>query len=226
MDNLGSSAAEKTLSKLRDRFVGIWQRHALAEISLVEIQGVSLKTFAHLIEMYQAPWRSYHNISHIEVCLNCLDACKNHAEFPDSIELAIWFHDCVYAVSTDDNEIHSRDWFIKQSEGYLHPQLVATIGKLIMDTNLNEVPDSTDGKLLADIDLTSFALPWEQYMLDSEAVENELTHCNASNAELDKTVLLSTLLAKKQIYYSPYYLQHFEQMAQQNIRKHLALLSA
>lgn len=185
-----------------------------------------LKVFDHLVEMYEAPWRSYHNISHIQVCLNYLDACKNHAEFPDSIEFAIWFHDCVYAVSAHDNEAHSRDWFVKQSEGYLVPDLIATIGKLIMDTRRNGVPDSADGKLLADIDLTSFGLPWDQYMMDSEAVENELSRRNHTNANLDKTVFLRALSDKQQIYYSSYYLERFEQMAQRNIRKHLALLTA
>lgn len=216
--NFGRLVTEETLPQLSDRFINLWQRH-----TLVDSHEATLKVFNQLVEMYTTSWRSYHNISHIQSCLNYFDACQAQAEFPDSVELAIWFHDCVYEVNAADNEARSRDWFVEQSEGFLVARLVATVSELIMDTVHNDVPDNRDGKLLSDIDLTSFGLPWDEYMLDSDEVDDESARFNDADPKTAKPAFLMTLMNRKPLYYSAYYLQHFEQMAQQNIRKHLAL---
>ncbi len=209
------------MGKLQDRFVHLWQRHAI-----VENPGIAVEVFNRLSEMYGESWRSYHNLNHIRDCLNYFDACNNHALFPDSIEFAIWFHDCIYEVGAQDNEERSRDWFLEKSEGCLNSRLRTIVAKLIMDTSLNGVPDSKDGKLLADIDLTSFGLPWHKYIKDSTDVQHELMANNITGSDAGKRKFLTSLMEKENIYYSMYYRKYFEQTAQINIQKHLQQLSA
>ena len=208
------------MDKLRDRFSNLWQRHAIAEQ-----QDIAVDVFSLLSEKYREPWRSYHNLNHILKCLNHFDECKGHAHFPDAIEFAIWFHDCIYEVGADNNEVLSREWFLGQSDGHLVSELRMVVAILIMDTSLRSVPETSDGRLLADIDLTSFGLPWDEYMEDSKAVQTEQMCNDNSGSDSGKIKFLKSLSAKGSIYYSSYYLEHFEETAKQNIRNHLQLLS-
>lgn len=208
------------LEKLQCRFETLWRRHACAGC-----ESTPAGIFKQLANMYSANWRSYHNLDHISSSLEYFDACKSQAEFADAIEFAIWFHDCIYEVGADDNEARSRDWFIAQTNPYLPPALLDAVDVLIMDTMHNAVPDTNDGKLIADIDLTSFALPWDEYLKDSAAVRGELTHLDDPAALKEKIHFLENLVGGDQIYYSGYYLKHFEQKARDNVHKHLKLLA-
>ena len=63
--------------------------------------------------MYGEAWRTYHNMEHIGACLTYFDRCRDVANHPDAIEMAIWFHDCIYEVGNTNNEALSRDWFLE-----------------------------------------------------------------------------------------------------------------
>lgn len=206
-------------SKLEDGFILLWQRNAYLE-SVDDAKAV----FARLISMYTESWRSYHNLAHITASLGYFDACKRHAKFADAIEFAIWFHDCIYKLGACDNESLSRDWFVDRAKGYIVPAMIDRVAELIMDTRHRCVPESDDGKLIADIDLTSFGLPWDEYMQDSHAVQSEYPKVNNGCAVQSKILFLENLLDDGQIYYSDYYLTHFEEKAQNNVKKHLQIL--
>lgn len=207
------------IAKLEDRFNLLWQRNTYQESAQV-VKSV----FAQLINMYTESWRSYHNLEHIIASLNYFDACKSHADFADAVEFAIWFHDCIYKLGARDNEALSRDCFVAQARGYIVPAITDRVGELIMDTSHLCVPDSDDGKLIADIDLTSFGLSWDEYMQDSLAVQDEFPKNSNGCPVQSKIIFLENLIGDGQIYYSDYYLDHFEQRAQDNVKKHLQIL--
>ncbi len=206
--------------ELKDRFISLWQRNAY-----VDTGDTPAQVFDELVAMYSEAWRSYHNTEHIEVSIGYFDDCKDYAEFADAIELAIWFHDCIYILGASDNEAKSRDWFLQRSENQLVPALRQSVDELIMNTCHVDVPQTADGKLIADIDLTSFGLPWDDYMKDSLAVQSEFPPRPADSVATGKKVFLQNLMKDGQVYYSDYYLEHYEQKAQDNIRRHLELLN-
>ncbi|MYJ53001.1 MAG: hypothetical protein F4093_10170 [Gammaproteobacteria bacterium] len=170
--------------------------------------------------MYSESWRSYHNFDHIRACLQWLDDCGRHADDFDAIEMAIWFHDCIYVVGASDNEARSRDFFLDESRGVLGDPYRKLVAHLIMDTCHRDIPDSRDGKLLADIDLTSFGLPWDDYLSDSVNVQNENSILKPPTLE-SRTYYLNKLKQRKTIYYTDHYLRHYEMSAQRNIARHL-----
>lgn len=198
----------------------MWNRNALTP----EIANAS-QIFEKLVAMYSESWRTYHNLDHISSCLGFFDDCRHQAESPDAIELAIWFHDCIYVVGAKDNEAKSRDWFLSQSEGILPEPLRRNVAGLIMDTRHVSRPESDDGKLLADIDLTSFGLPWEKYLSDGKNVQHEFSGGENGSSKGKKSAFLEKLLERDSIYYSPYYKKHFEKSAQDNIARHIGSLS-
>ena len=204
----------------KQRFISLWQRHAFTQSG-----DVPALVFDQLIAMYSEQWRSYHNTEHIKASIGYFDLCKDHAEFGDAIEFSIWFHDCIYELGAADNEAKSRDWFLEKTNDYLVPALKQTADVLIMDTCHISVPKTADGKLIADIDLTSFGLPWDEYMQDSLAVQSEFPPRPADSVASGKRAFLNNLIKDGQIYYSDYYLENYEHKAQENVQRHLEILN-
>jgi len=204
---------------LKSRFQKVWENSA-TDNSATNTSEI----FDQLIAMYSESWRSYHNISHIEACLKYFDSCRDQADSEEAIELAIWFHDCIYVVRASNNEARSRDWFLERSNGILSDSLRNSVDELIMDTCHRTEPETEDGKLLADIDLTSFGLPWKQYLADGENVQHEFNYGDNGAITGNKSGFLKYLASRQSIYYSPYYLKHFEKPAQNNIATHLEIL--
>ena len=201
-----------------DRFTALWGRHETSN-------GDSRARNVHdeLIAMYGEPWRTYHNFDHISSCLGWFDLCKAHAKDPDSIEMAIWFHDCIYRVGAPDNEARSRHLFLARSDGELEDSFRNKVARLIMDTRHRRKPVSPDGQLLADIDLTNFGLHWNEYVANSSNVRQEIENSRQVPLSSFKPVFLEFLLTRESIYYSPYYREHHEAQALNNIKKHLLL---
>ena len=55
------------------------------------------------------------------------------------------------------------------------PEFISRVKKLIISTTHNTPLQNNDEKLICDIDLSSFALPWEEFLKDSHAVRAEHT---------------------------------------------------
>ena len=213
------------MDKLTDRFTELWIRHERVS----DAQHVA-SVYKQLIEMYAESWRTYHNIGHIKACLSYFDNCSDHADNSDAIEMAIWFHDCIYSVGATDNEARSRDWFLDVSDNHLPDDFRKLVAELIMDTCHKDEPISSDGKLLSDIDLTSFGLPWEEYLADGKNVQMEFSTLKPKPEKINpdaspKASFLEILKQRDTIYYSPFYLANFEHAAQTNIQQHLNKLS-
>jgi predicted metal-dependent HD superfamily phosphohydrolase len=209
------------MDSLNNRFCEVWNRN-----SIDPRNSNCTNIYNSISELYAQSWKAYHNIGHIQACLSYFDACKDDAILPDAIELAIWFHDCVYTVGATDNEKKSKVLFLEESENILNDNFRHRIGELIMDTCHRSSPITQDGKLLADIDLTSFGLPWEEYLADGKNVKQELDIEPSLSAGDATPPFIQNLLKRERIYYSPYYLKNYEQSAQNNLARHMQLINS
>src|SRR5258708_252314 len=87
--------------RLRARWAELWRRLVAAPQGVPEVN--------ELFAAYDAPARSYHNMRHIQQCLEEFDAHLGMAQSPDAVEVAIWFHDVVYDPKRHDNEERAAD---------------------------------------------------------------------------------------------------------------------
>ena len=123
------------LHSIEKQFLSVWRKQATSFN-----EEAALTIFKALIEKYNEPWRVYHSLSHISNTLKYFDACRDQAVNPDAIEIAIWFHDCIYKLGAADNEQKSKDWFLDQTKDQLSSELRDEVARLIMDTIHKDVP--------------------------------------------------------------------------------------
>src|SRR5690349_16403507 len=87
-------------SQLEARFVSLCHSLALAN---------GKEAFARLWSLYTEPTRHYHGMNHVAELLSEFDSVADQCENPAAVEMAIWFHDCIYEATRSDNEERSAD---------------------------------------------------------------------------------------------------------------------
>lgn len=204
------------------RFRGLWQRHLQAGA----VDNSAL-VYQQLLDAYSEPHRVYHNLEHIESCLTKFGQVSHLMDNPDAVELAIWFHDVIYKLGASDNEQLSADLFMKLTDGRFSDDLRNKVYQHIMATCHDcSVITNADTKLMVDIDLSSFGLPWPEFLKDSKKVRAEMTHISDTEYYQKQTAFQQSLLAKPLFFNSDYYCEHYEAQARSNLARLFELIKS
>ncbi|MFZ2205115.1 MAG: hypothetical protein WAV23_00795 [Minisyncoccia bacterium] len=175
--------------------------------------------------------RHYHNFEHIGDCLINLSMFRDsvdHGIYGNSqaIFTAIYFHDIVYFPGRNNNEELSAT----VAESALislgcKKDFIELVKKLIMATKHNQVLETDEEKLIADIDLLGFALPWEKYLEMTTKIYEEFGALYTKSEFINrrKGFLRKNFFSKDRIYYTPYFYENCEKSARDNFQRFLAL---
>lgn len=184
-------------------------------------------TFEALRRAYAERHRHYHSAEHIDECLVLLDALRERAVNPQAVELAIWFHDAIYAPRRTDNEARSADW----AEGFLreagaHTGLSTQVRELILATRheAGSTSDSGDAALLVDIDLAILGAEPERYARYETDIRREYRWVPGPLYRRARRALLQGFLERPRLYATDALHSQREARARANLTAALARL--
>ena len=207
-----SSPAAGSISGL-DRFQALWRRCLLPGAT-----DLSAKIHQRLIDGYGEPQRHYHTLAHIEHCLGMFEQCRSLLANPDAVELSIWFHDVIYEPGAADNEARSAELYQQLAAGVQADSLRQIVDDLIMATLHDGGPiEDRDTAFMVDIDLSSFGLPWEQFLRDSKNLRLENSSVSDEEFYRRANSFQTHLLARERFYYSDFFYRRLENQARQNL---------
>ncbi len=201
-------------------FIALWLRTVKGST-----EDQAKQVYHQLDQHYNKPQRYYHNWSHVGQCLGFIEEMATQLDVADEVRLAIWFHDVICTPGQSDNERHSVDFFrhcIGDPDS--RSVLCDRIESLIMATCHCSDLTTIDLAAMADADLGSFCLPWDQFHRDSLQVLEE--YGNSTEKKAGKVAFLQNLLERPSIYHSAHFLQHYENRARCNIQRELALMQS
>lgn len=178
-----------------------------------------------LVRGYTEPHRRYHDLGHLDHCLHGLDLAATVARDPDTLELAIWFHDVIYEPGAGDNESRSADVFSRLLGPLMAPANVTKIRRLILTTTHRALPDGGDERFIADIDLSSLAKPWPQFLEDSDHLRAEEPDRSDEDYFRAKARFFRGLLTRPRLFNTVPFQLRYETKGRENIRRFLALLA-
>jgi predicted metal-dependent HD superfamily phosphohydrolase len=207
-------------SSNQNRFDDLWSRN------LVEgAPNHSSQIYQLLIDAYNEKQRVYHTQHHIEDCLTLFDEIRNLLENADAVELAIWFHDVIYQINSNENEELSADLFMNMSEGVLRPATRHQVYQHIIATlhNGSEMLEH-DSRYMVDIDLSSFGLPWDKFIQNSRDVRQEMSHIPDEEFYPKQCAFQQSLLKHGRFYQTDYFFRNYEQSALNNIADYFVQL--
>ena len=196
-----------------DRFQQLWRRCLLDQAI-----DNSAAIHQHLIDAYSETQRVYHTLHHIRQCLSQFDKISPKLQNADAVELAIWFHDVIYQPGAADNEQLSADQFMEMTSGLFEEALRSTVSQHIMATlHRGADTDNTDTKYLVDIDLSSFGLPWSEFLRDSNYLREEMG-CLSDEVFYQKQFdFQRNLLDQPRFFKSDFFYDNYENQARKNL---------
>lgn len=176
---------------------------------------------ADLLARYAESGRLYHTIDHIDHCLGQFDEVRPDCVQADAVELAIWFHDAIYNFPAYENEKLSAAFFMETSDQVLDSEFRKDVAALVIATEHVKVPDDADQRILVDVDLSSFGLPWDKFAADGKNIRRELHYLADAEFYKGQIAFMQSLLGRDRIFNTSHFFDAYESIARDNVGRYL-----
>jgi predicted metal-dependent HD superfamily phosphohydrolase len=174
--------------------------------------------YGALIGRYSEPHRHYHTVQHLHECFARLDEARGLAERVHEVELALWFHDAVYAVRNHDNEEQSASWAQASTERAGLPNAVGErLHRLILATKHDAEPTSRDAALLVDVDLAILGAAPERFDEYERQVREEYSWVPGFLFRRKRREILEGFLDRPHLYNTGHFRACYEALARANL---------
>ena len=174
---------------------------------------------AELLRRYAERHRHYHNQRHLREVLDAIERLAHHADDPEAVRLAAWFHDAVYDPRAGDNEERSA----ALAQASLPPPMADVVARLVRLTARHDpAPGDPDGAVLCDADLAILGADESRYDEYAADVRKEYAHLSDGAFRTGRAVVLTRLLARERIYTTATGYDVWEQTARANLRRELS----
>ncbi|KAJ7677976.1 hypothetical protein DFH06DRAFT_1422360 [Mycena polygramma] len=181
---------------------------------------------AELQTRYSEPRRHYHTLQHISYMLKALDSTGRGNEM---IELAIWFHDCIYdpvkgGPSNERESILVWEEFVESTLSSDMANLKEPVSALIEVTISHRLPEVLPKRLsppevaiFLDLDMAILADSPPIYEKYSQQIREEYSHYPTETYRLGRAKVLQGFLLQERIFLGPE-TEGMEQRARENIQ--------
>lgn len=181
--------------------------------------------FARLVAAYQQPQRQYHTLVHLRECLARLEPVLELAPHPGEVELALWFHDAVYEVRGQDNELQSAQWARRSVlQAGASAATADRIHALVMVTRHDALPVGADEQLLVDVDLSILGALPERFDEYERLVQAEYAWVPGWMFRGKRRAILEGFLARPLIFNTAHFRTLLEARARENLQRSIARL--
>jgi predicted metal-dependent HD superfamily phosphohydrolase len=189
-----------------------------------------------LIKRHEEPHRHYHTLQHLDECFARLDELRALASDAPAVELALWFHDAIYAPRRDDNE--ARSAALAETSllaAGVDPARVRRIRDLVLATRhqqnrrpreREEPAPFVDRLLVIDIDLAILGADPPRFDEYQRQVRAEYAWVPETVYRERRAALLASFLSRPTIYATLPMIERFEAPARRNLAHAIASLEA
>ncbi|MGI0485845.1 hypothetical protein ACN4EK_10435 [Pantanalinema rosaneae CENA516] len=149
------------------------------------------------------------------------------AKHPGEVEVALWFHDAVYDVKSQDNELQSALW-AKQAllKCGISDEVAERIYALVLATDHSLPPRSADAQLLVDIDLSILGASPERFEQYEVQVRQEYEWVPRSQYSDKRQAILQGFLNRPFIFSTEQFRNQFESQARENLQRSILRLAS
>jgi len=181
--------------------------------------------FIALVSHYEDGKRTYHNMKHIQHCLDELDKVRELLADPHAAELALWMHDVIYDPKRADNEERSAEFALRCliSSGAA-PQLVLKVVAHILATKHHRViTNDPDQPFVLDCDMAILGQPNEAFDLYDTQIAQEYGFVPQERYRQGRSSVLQNF--ERPIFKTPFFRDLYEEAAELNIKRAIQRLS-
>ncbi len=173
---------------------------------------------------YTSKDRYYHNFNHIELMLNLANTYNVHIKNIYALRFAIIYHDIVYDVKRQDNELKSWE-FAENHLKLLVPQHdLDCIKQSILATKDHQTNGNRDVEFMLDFDLYTLGQSWEYYLTYTKQIRKEYSIYPDHLYLNGRIQVLDHFLNSGNIFKTPEFHKRYEHQAQSNIKQEITVL--
>ena len=173
---------------------------------------------AGLLARYREPQRHYHTLQHLQECLAAFDLLRDQAVRPGEIELAIWFHDAVYAPQRRDNEALNAELAVDCLRQIgAGDAVVERVRDMILATQHHDAGDDGDCAILLDVDLAILGAAPTRFAEYEAQIRAEYAHVPDEAYRVGRGRVLAGFLARPRLYRTDLFFERHEQRARRNL---------
>ena len=191
-----------------------------------KIDALNKTLLEQLTAAYSERHRRYHNLAHLESCVQEAQGAWSRAVRLEEVRWALLFHDAVYDPRREDNEARSAEWAVRvMGEMGLSEAQKQRIRDMILATAISGKPRTTDEALVVDIDrsiLGSDEATFDEY---DRNVRAEYEWVPDEIYRRERAAILQSFLDRERIYHTALYRRRCEAAARANLRRALARLT-
>ncbi|MFE0133449.1 hypothetical protein ACFWY6_18055 [Streptomyces sp. NPDC059037] len=210
-----------------DELRGRWLTTLLRARDTDECTYDPYKYADNLLARWAEPQRRYHTTAHLAAVLDHIDVLEEHADDPDLVRLAAWFHDAVYLPERSTNEERSARLAERAlPEAGLTDAKTAEVARLVRLTVGHDPADGDrNGETLCDADLAILAAAPDMYAAYAAAVREEYAFVPDDAFREGRAAVLRQLLALPRLFRTPHGAKEWEGPARANLATEMELLS-
>lgn len=173
-----------------------------------------------LLRRHAEPHRKYHTLQHLRECIAWCASTAHLALRPAEIEVALWFHDAVYALKSSDNEQRSADLAAAALlAGGATRDASDRVASLVLATRHTVLPALPDEKLLVDIDLAMLGAPELRFAEYEAQIRDEYAFVPQILFKPKRRKILRSFLARERIFSTPFFFEALEGQARRNLER-------
>lgn len=166
--------------------------------------------------------RHYHTLEHLESMFYYLDHFGKGIEDKSALTLSILFHDIIYIVKGQNNELMSANFAEKVCENYKFDKvLIEKCKSIILASADHKEHEDSDTNYFLDIDLNILGQPWEKYENYTSQIRQEYNIYPDHLYIPGRLKILKQFTKHRTIYKTRPFLDTFEKQAQSNLKKEL-----
>lgn len=182
---------------------------------------------------YNESHRHYHNWAHIEEMIGFIHECRHQVSINPALqetfseftnvsldhELAILFHDAVYAPGSPINEDASMDLmrsYLSQYPQEFPIERIEVIAYYIQTTKKHR-SNNVNAHPVIDLDLMRLAAPFEQFLVNAELIRKEYAGASEEEFTKGRIAFMEDMLSRENIFYTKYGREHWQPQAIRNL---------
>lgn len=168
--------------------------------------GPAAAVASDLLRRWSEPHRRYHDLRHLREVLDRVDLLAVHADRPQLVRLAAWFHDAVHDGAAGNDERASAGLAEAALAGIgVPPPAPAEVARLVLVTTDHRPagPDDRDAAVLCDADLGILAAEPDRYAGYAADVRREYVHVTDADFRAGRSAVLRRLLEQPRLFRTP-----------------------
>lgn len=180
--------------------------------------------FRHLLQHYSNPLRYYHNLDHLRALFVHFDQYQDYLVRPDLVSAAIFYHDVIYDIQRQDNELASAAYakkdltilgFNEIDQGVVEEMILATIK--------HEPPQqaSQDLRFFLDFDLAILGSEFSIYQAYAQKIRQEYAIFADELYIPGRIMVLEKLLDRPRLFQTEPFYDQYEEQARNNLHREL-----